>query len=925
MERPAGFRAVASVPLLQRPTDLRSPVPEVEKLSGLRTVYTAPEIDHTPELRSVASGPPASSTEGDSSEPDDSSSVKSSWSLVDTMTYVGQLAGQVLGTVKQLYRGINQATLSGCIDVVVVRQPDGTFHCSPFHVRFGKLGVLRSREKVIDIEVNGVPVDLHMKLGDSGEAFFVQETEEEKIVPAFLATSPIPSEDQMSWIQDWKNEVSRAEGVQNPTPEDPEERPPSTEATRKRRWRRRKAWTEQWREEQAPSLDGDGEDTPTSDGDEGESSPMEGEAMFDMDLTSDEEYIEHNSRASPLPTVLNTEFGHTLPFPDWSPVGSLTPSQASLNDDSDLGERPTESTLWAESHLQWTWDEIPECTTAEVKEKAAVTIQPSEDTHFCVILSSDAMETGSQSVAGEHDTPCAIVKPQPHIPKVPQVLLDPSMAPPSPVVTASQSAVSHRDPHQPEGNKDTPSQRDSNPGPEPWLEEARWSSSPQSVGSADSGAECDSSDVMLSLCGGLGENTHICKEKFMRHIITYQEFAENPALIDNPNLVVKIADRYYSWAMAAPQILSLGAFQKNLPERTEEAWVQEKMSKKSGGWWFWRTKSESTIKQSEPKPETWELPNEERLAHSSQIPTLQVTIGDSSSEGESEESDELEEDRTADLSERTQSEGPGHPHSYKKSLRLSSDQIARLNLREGPNNVTYSITSQYQGTSRLEGTIYLWNWDDKVIISDIDGTITRSDVFGHILPQFGKDWTHQGIAPLYHSIGQNGYKFLYCSARAIGMANMTRGYLHWVKDGEATLPRGPLILSPSSLFSAFHREVIEKKPEIFKIECLTDIKNLFHPNTQPFHAAFGNRPNDVFAYKQVGLPDCRIFTVNPKGELTQEQSRGNKSSYARLSELVEHVFPLVHKEHTSALRFPEFSSFCFWRQPIPELSQEDLL
>ncbi len=81
---------------------------------------------------------------------------------------------------------------SGCIDVVVVRQQDGTYQCSPFHVRFGKLGVLRSKEKVIDIEINGDAVDLHMKLGDNGEAFFVQETEEEnEKVPAYLATSPI--------------------------------------------------------------------------------------------------------------------------------------------------------------------------------------------------------------------------------------------------------------------------------------------------------------------------------------------------------------------------------------------------------------------------------------------------------------------------------------------------------------------------------------------------------------------------------------------------------------------------------------------------------------------------------------------------------------------------------------------------------------
>uniref|UniRef100_A0AC11BTV7 Lipin 3 n=1 Tax=Ovis aries TaxID=9940 RepID=A0AC11BTV7_SHEEP len=109
------------------------------------------------------------------------------------MNYMGQLAETVFGTVKGLYRGLNPATLSGGIDVLVVRQVDGSFRCSPFHVRFGKLGVLRSREKVVDIEINGEPVDLHMKLGDSGEAFFVQELEsDEEDVPPRLCTSPIP-------------------------------------------------------------------------------------------------------------------------------------------------------------------------------------------------------------------------------------------------------------------------------------------------------------------------------------------------------------------------------------------------------------------------------------------------------------------------------------------------------------------------------------------------------------------------------------------------------------------------------------------------------------------------------------------------------------------------------------------------------------
>ena len=55
----------------------------------------------------------------------------------------------LVSNVKGFYDGINPATLTGAIDVIVVKQEDGTYIGSPFHVRFGKLGVLRAREKVV--------------------------------------------------------------------------------------------------------------------------------------------------------------------------------------------------------------------------------------------------------------------------------------------------------------------------------------------------------------------------------------------------------------------------------------------------------------------------------------------------------------------------------------------------------------------------------------------------------------------------------------------------------------------------------------------------------------------------------------------------------------------------------------------------------
>ena len=62
------------------------------------------------------------------------------------------MIGRIVSNFKDFYRDINSATLTGAIDVVIIQQADGTYVSSPFHVRFGKLGVLRSREKVVSCE-----------------------------------------------------------------------------------------------------------------------------------------------------------------------------------------------------------------------------------------------------------------------------------------------------------------------------------------------------------------------------------------------------------------------------------------------------------------------------------------------------------------------------------------------------------------------------------------------------------------------------------------------------------------------------------------------------------------------------------------------------------------------------------------------------
>lgn len=50
---------------------------------------------------------------------------------------------------------------------------------------------------------------------------------------------------------------------------------------------------------------------------------------------------------------------------------------------------------------------------------------------------------------------------------------------------------------------------------------------------------------------------------------------------------------------------------------------------------------------------------------------------------------------------------------------------ASLNLKDGANEVVFSVTTAYQGTSRCKCHIYKWKHNDRIVISDIDGTITK--------------------------------------------------------------------------------------------------------------------------------------------------------------------------------------------------------
>ena len=231
-----------------------------------------------------------------------------------------------------------------------------------------------------------------------------------------------------------------------------------------------------------------------------------------------------------------------------------------------------------------------------------------------------------------------------------------------------------------------------------------------------------------------------------------------------------------------------------------------------------------------------------------------------------------------------------------KSFFPSSNQLKQLDLRHGRNEICFISKTASSGIQSLKSSIYLWPSTSKIVISDVDGTITRSDVLGQVLPFLGRDWTHEGVIDLFTGITNRGFKIIYLTARAIGQSTMTKTYLDSLIQEKKALPEGPLFMSPDGIFTSLKREVIEKKPHLLKIPLLTELKNLFPDGTKPFFAGFGNRETDGVAYRYLEVPLHNIFIIDTSSKVIRLGDT-KKTSYKNLSNNLDEIFPYIQNEN----------------------------
>lgn len=861
-----------------------------------------------------------------------------------------------LTKLKSIYNNLNPATLTGAIDIIVVEQPDGTLHASPFHVRFGKLGVLQPRERVVNISVNNEPVDdLQMKLGEQGEAFFVMEMDDD--CPSKYITSPLPSRPSTPK----KDEDFQVENEEELTNNNADENSSSKRKRRKKRKRKSQNLNELI------------------------SSPLVVDWASSQSFRDDTNLqTSQNARTS---SQSSSDSFINIPDREFRKVLS----------DSELQEKcgsfcPTDVAESSQRNMNWGWGQLPdenvrdssgdeilapeevcpistennpdiavvpcsdendESSVQQVATSFEESTQDStsynENTHFRSLSSSVGDETHGvgemnksekeqeEDLSSSSTKPSTVEKQQTNNSKQRNVSeglylddvlsLDPSQADLYLKVKSTNGSVVNE-----------------------VIERA---ASP--LGSdVDSGTDClnqeevcestdmrnETFELSASLCGfSTADSTLVEPGKFEEKLITYDTFLLDPMLyINDANLVFKINGKYYSYTNAQPMILSLALFKQPLPQECMEsierpqnnnqnapAVPQPQQSSRIMNW-LWRRPNKDKVSESESVNENnMEAPPPTPKCDEDEIAVIMDPTDLSSSHLE--ETILASNQLSTNVDQNTLEPAASTSKNMRKTTRLTSEQLARLDLKDGANTITFSVTSQYQGTKRCCAHIYKWKSHDKIVISDIDGTITKSDVFGQILPVVGKDWTQGGIAHLYQNISKNGYKFIYLSARAIGQASMTKDYLTWINQHGITLPPGPLLLSPTSLIMAFRREVIEKKPEKFKIACLKDIKELF-PIGNPFYAGFGNKTSDVLSYTAVGIPDDRMFTINHRGELRQEKLPTYTTTLSDLGEVVDNFFPFIAPEsskiHTTVSFTQNFSDFSYWRNDLPSLSDEDL-
>ncbi len=165
----------------------------------------------------------------------------------------------------------------------------------------------------------------------------------------------------------------------------------------------------------------------------------------------------------------------------------------------------------------------------------------------------------------------------------------------------------------------------------------------------------------------------------------------------------------------------------------------------------------------------------------------------------------------------------------------------------------YRVRAIVQGDGSVaDGTLAVWPKGVKVVVSDVDGTLTTSDW------QLFKDVATKAPAAMYADADKaiqawsgKGYRVVYLTGRPQLFSRYSRNWLDAHK-----MPQGVLRLTDD----AGDAVPSEAGVQAFKTQVL---KDLIASHGAQIRAGHGNAVTDIGAYQAAGIPNADLYIVGP--------------------------------------------------------------
>ena len=240
--------------------------------------------------------------------------------------------------------------------------------------------------------------------------------------------------------------------------------------------------------------------------------------------------------------------------------------------------------------------------------------------------------------------------------------------------------------------------------------------------------------------------------------------------------------------------------------------------------------------------------------------------------------------------------------------RLLSLLGASLLLRNGRNELCYSVGGGARARLCVRAFLYVWHAALPAVVFDVDGTITQSDIAGQLANIIDGSPTHDGVCEMLCNLHARGYLIMYLTSRPLlGPSGIerTRRFLFQVAVDNGSGYRMPpaavvttrhvstwsaLTSELSGGSKAFKSSVLQRVRDIFRTEalcggdssgdssggsgCGSHGRDGSHGSSSSgqqrpggLYAGFGNREKDALAYLSAGVPPERIFIIDTSSRI----------------------------------------------------------